>query len=254
MARLASPLQNIKDHYTVVVVGSGYGGGIAASRLARAGQSVCVLERGKEFQPGEYPDTSVEFLSESQVHLPDGSTLGPRTGLYDFRVNQELNALVGCGLGGTSLINAGVALRPEDRVFDDPRWPKEIRELLKTTLADGYNRAEQMLGSTPYPADVPPVPKMLAQQKSAQAFGEDKFARLPINVTFQGWRQSSRRRAVGLQSVRRLYVRLQLPRQEYPDHELPARRQKSRRGDFLRSRRPLSGTERRIAGWCIISR
>ena len=185
MSRLASPLQNIKSHYTVVVVGSGYGGGIAASRLARAGQTVCILERGKEFQPGEYPDTGVEFLSESQVHLPDGSTLGPRTGLYDFRVNNELNALVGCGLGGTSLINAGVALRPEDRVFDDPRWPKEIRESLKTTLADSYNRAEQMLGSTPYPADVRPVPKLLAHQKSAQTFGSETFARLPINVTFQ---------------------------------------------------------------------
>ena len=185
MPRLSSPIQNIKNHYTVVVVGSGYGGGIAASRLARAGQSVCVLERGKEFQPGEYPDTSVEFLGESQVHLPDGSTVGPRTGLYDFRVNQELNALVGCGLGGTSLINAGVALRPEARVFDDPCWPATLRESVSNTLADGYRRAEEMLGSAPYPEDVPAVPKMIAQQKSATVFGEGRFARLPINVTFK---------------------------------------------------------------------
>ena len=35
------------------MVGSGYGGGITASR---AGRQVCVLERGREFQPGEYPD------------------------------------------------------------------------------------------------------------------------------------------------------------------------------------------------------
>src|SRR5437762_11983568 len=106
MARLSSPIDTIKAHYSVVVIGSGYGGGIAASRLARAGQSVCVLERGKEFQPGEYPDTDVEFLSEIQAHLPDGRTIGSRLGLYDLRVNPELNALVGCGLGGTSLINA----------------------------------------------------------------------------------------------------------------------------------------------------
>jgi len=185
MTRLASPIQNIKDHYTVVVVGSGYGGGIAASRLARAKQRVCVLERGKEFQPGDYPDTDVEFLSETQVHLPDGKVIGPRTGLYDFRMNQELNALVGCGLGGTSLINANVALRPEPRVFDDSRWPKSLRDEVNTTLAEGYDRAEEMLQSTPYPEHFPDLPKMLAQQKAAQAFGADKFARLPINVTFK---------------------------------------------------------------------
>ncbi len=59
MARLSSPIDQLKPHYTVVIVGSGYGGGIAASRLARAKAAdnseitVCVLERGKEFQPGD---------------------------------------------------------------------------------------------------------------------------------------------------------------------------------------------------------
>lgn len=101
MPRLASSIESIKDHYTAVVIGSGYGGGIAASRLARAGQQVCVLERGKEFQPGEYPDTDLEALNEIQVRLPD-QTIGSRTGLYDIRVSDDLNALVGCGLGGTS--------------------------------------------------------------------------------------------------------------------------------------------------------
>ena len=53
--RLAKDIASLKTHYTVVVVGSGYGAGVAASRLARAGQSVCVLERGRELRPGEYP-------------------------------------------------------------------------------------------------------------------------------------------------------------------------------------------------------
>jgi succinate dehydrogenase/fumarate reductase flavoprotein subunit len=39
MARLSSSIEHMKSHYTVVVIGSGYGGGIAASRLARAGQT-----------------------------------------------------------------------------------------------------------------------------------------------------------------------------------------------------------------------
>ena len=44
-ARLSSPVEDLKDHYEVVVVGSGYGGAIAASRLARAGRQVCACEQ-----------------------------------------------------------------------------------------------------------------------------------------------------------------------------------------------------------------
>lgn len=184
MPRLSSPIEDIKDHYAVVVVGSGYGGGIAASRLARAGQQVCVLERGKEFQPGEYPDTELEALSEIQVNLPD-QTIGSRTGLYDIRISDDMNALVGCGLGGTSLINANVASRPEPRVFDDPRWPKALRDDVKTLLDEGFHHAEEMLGSNPYPADFPPIPKMQALETSSTAFRDGQFYRLPINVTFK---------------------------------------------------------------------
>ena len=53
MEILSRPIDKMLDHYSVVVVGSGYGGAITASRVARAGQSVCVLERGKELHPGE---------------------------------------------------------------------------------------------------------------------------------------------------------------------------------------------------------
>jgi cholesterol oxidase len=182
MTRLSSAPGDLKDHYSVVVIGSGYGAAIAASRIARAGQSVCILERGKEFQPGEYPDTVLEAGEEMQTGLPEGH-VGPRSGLYQFQVDDDMNVFKGCGLGGTSLVNANVSLPPEPRVFEDPRWPPEFRADLKGRVAEGFRRAEEMLKPTPYPADWPPLNKLRAQEMSAAAMKE-KVYRMPINVNF----------------------------------------------------------------------
>ena len=183
MTRLASPIENIKDHYTVVIVGSGYGGAIAASRLARAGQQVCLLERGKEFQPGEYPNTEAEALVEMQSDLP-GEHLGPKTGLYDFRINEDINVVLGCGLGGTSLINANICLPPDPRLFADPCWPQGLRDDVATLLAEGVRRAEEMLKPAPYPQGFPNLNKLQALEQSAN-FLQEKFYRPPIEVTFK---------------------------------------------------------------------
>jgi cholesterol oxidase len=182
MARLSSPLNQIKNHYEIIVVGSGYGGGIAASRLSRAGRQVCLLERGKEFQPGEYPDTELEAFQEMQADFPGGH-VGSRNSLYDFRVNEEINVFLGCGLGGTSLVNANVVLRAEPRVFDDPRWPQEVRADLSTLVEEGYRRAVEMLKPTPLPVSIE-LPKLSALERSARALNEN-FYRPPINVTFE---------------------------------------------------------------------
>ncbi|MGA2134848.1 MAG: GMC family oxidoreductase N-terminal domain-containing protein [Bryobacteraceae bacterium] len=181
MPRLSLTNSKIKASYTVVVVGSGYGGAIAASRLARAGQQVCVLERGRELQPGEYPDTEDEVLAEVQAQLPDGH-IGSRAGLYDFHVNPDVNVFVGCGLGGTSLINGNVAVRPGRRLFEDARWPRALRDGAKS-LEDGFLRAEEMLRPVPYPARYPNLAKLEALERSAAHLGEH-CSRVPITVSF----------------------------------------------------------------------
>src|SRR6185437_4503875 len=68
MNRLSSAPTALQAHYEVVVVGSGYGGAIAASRMARAGRSVCVLERGREFVAGEFPRTPFEGAAQVQYN------------------------------------------------------------------------------------------------------------------------------------------------------------------------------------------
>jgi cholesterol oxidase len=183
MRRLSRPVEQMRPHYDVIVVGSGYGGGIAASRLARAGRRVCVLERGREILPGEYPDTVGEVLREAQLDGPRGR-IGRPTGLYDLRLNDDINVFLGCGLGGTSLVNANVSLPPEPRVFDDPRWPADFRADVGTRLAEGFARAAEMLRPVPYPDTFPRLAKLEALQASSAATG-GVFARTPINVTFE---------------------------------------------------------------------
>jgi cholesterol oxidase len=180
-ARLSSPVEEIRDHYTVVVVGSGYGGGIAASRLARAGQRVCVLERGKERLPGEFPRTTAEVIPELQVDK-HGAHIDLHNGLFDMRFFKDINVLVGCGLGGTSLINANVSIRADPRVFEDLRWPAALRADL-AGLEAGYRRAIEMLVPVAVPDAVTPA-KTAAQDRSAAALGAP-FRRTEVNVTFE---------------------------------------------------------------------
>lgn len=180
MLSLSLPNHQIKEVYDVVVVGSGYGGGISASRMARAGKKVCLLERGKEFLPGDFPDAPTEALREVQTNSAMGHT-GGRTDLFDFNLNEDMNVLVGCGLGGTSLINANVSLKAEDRVFEDPVWPDEIRQ--DGLIEQGYKHAMAMLLPKPYPENAPQLPKLQAFEESAQAMGA-QFSRPPINVNF----------------------------------------------------------------------
>lgn len=180
--RLSKPIEDIGDHYDVVIVGSGYGGSIAASRLARAGKKVCLLERGKELQPGEYPDTLPEASLEFQVDTPGGH-VGSRTGLYDLRMNEEMNVFLGCGLGGTSLVNANVALEADPRVFDDPVWPRAIVDDPEG-MERGYALAREMLKPVPIPDRVAQLPKLRALARSAAAL-EGRITRPPINVTFE---------------------------------------------------------------------
>ena len=183
MHRLSSPLEDLKEHYDVVVVGSGYGGGVAASRLARAGRSVCLLERGLERHPGEYPETFFDATRDIQIDTPQGH-LWSRTAMFDFRINPDLNVLVGCGLGGTSLINANVSLPPDPRVFDDPRWPEALQADREGPLADAFSHAIQMLRPVTFPHDGPPLNKFAAHEKSAREM-QQPFRRAPINVTFE---------------------------------------------------------------------
>lgn len=114
-----------------VIVGSGYGGSVMAARLAEAlpTSSVVVLERGKELQPGQYPESFADALP----HLR--SPQKP-LGMFDFRFGQDMDVVVANAVGGGSIINAAVMMEPKGEVFDDGCWPQEINSLsMKPYLA-----------------------------------------------------------------------------------------------------------------------
>lgn len=102
---MSKPLELMRSSYDCVVIGSGYGGGVAASRMARAGQNVCVLERGKERWPGEFPSESDEAFDQlhysgefSPGYLPSKVVKGgDPTGMYHFIFGNGQNAFVGNG-------------------------------------------------------------------------------------------------------------------------------------------------------------
>jgi cholesterol oxidase len=181
MKRLSRPIDQMADHYSAVVVGSGYGGAIVAARIARAGRDVCVLERGKELHPGEYPNSALTGLRETQVGTPTGQH-GSATAMFDFHVGPDITVLVGCGLGGTSLINANVALEPKDWIFQDGRWPAQLRGQ-PGELKRFMPTVKKMLGSRPYPQDWPELPRLKALSRAAEELGRT-VSRPAINVTF----------------------------------------------------------------------
>jgi len=137
--------------YDVVIIGSGYGGSIAAARLATAEYSddkpsICVLERGREWLPGQFPDRLDKGAGE--VFDAQSNPLG----LYRFPAGTDIIPIVGSGLGGTSLINANVVIEPDAEVFDDPRWPQAIREARNQgELQRNFERVRFTLGAGPHP-------------------------------------------------------------------------------------------------------
>lgn len=170
MQPLAQPFETLQADYDAVIVGSGYGAGISASRMARMGLNVCVLERGREVLPGQFPSTLKQGTGELRVDTSFGR-IGPELGLFDLRVNRDISVMVGCGLGGTSLINCSVMMKPEARVFEDFAWPKRFRAEIATALAQGYERAERMLQPVTWHGASAPK-KLRAFEAAAQALGK----------------------------------------------------------------------------------
>ncbi|MBB3178362.1 GMC oxidoreductase [Variovorax sp. Sphag1AA] len=141
LAELASDLRldqpadpRSEPHFDVLIVGSGYGGAMALNELAGWGVDgrplrIAMLERGHEYVPGSFPSTMADLAGHVRFSRSgDASVMGRTWGLFDMRLGADVNVVLANGLGGGSLINAGVMASPLPAVFADPRWPAGIRK------------------------------------------------------------------------------------------------------------------------------
>ena len=110
----------MESRYDVVVVGSGFGGGVTACRLAEQGMRVCVLERGRRFGPGDFPDRA------EQAPMAFWHPILNPGGMLDLRLMKDLSVLTAAGVGGGSLVYANTHLRAPRAVFEQPHWPQAI--------------------------------------------------------------------------------------------------------------------------------
>lgn len=142
-----------------VVIGSGFGGSVAAARLATQGK-VVVLERGKRWEDAALTQT---------LDVPHWSKL------YDFLPGPGILAMGGKGVGGGSLVYSNVSLRAPTGVFDltdasgRRLWPSAYT---RAELDPYYRRVEQLLGVVQLSWNPPPGHEWRTVAQADRVFGE----------------------------------------------------------------------------------
>lgn len=176
MARSTSSSGHDSAHdYDVLVVGSGFGGSVAALRLTEKGYRVGVLEAGRRFEDDEFAKTSWDVRK---------FLFAPRLGCFGIqriRLLRDVVVLAGAGVGGGSLVYANTLYEPKSSAFySDPQWGHitDWRE----ELAPYYDQAKRMLGVVTNPTI---TPSDVVMQKVANDMGVgDSFGMTPVGVFF----------------------------------------------------------------------
>src|SRR5919108_494457 len=104
------------SNYDVVVVGSGFGGSVAALRLTEKGYRVAVVEAGRRFADDEFAKTSWNLRDYLWA---------PALGLFGIQrihLLKDVMVLAGAGVGGGSLNYANTLYVPPKPFFEDPQW------------------------------------------------------------------------------------------------------------------------------------
>lgn len=158
-----------------IVVGSGFGGSVAALRLAEKGYSVAVLECGSRFRDEDFAASTLRN-PRRYFWLPK---LGLR-GILRMTFFKDVLVVSGSGVGGGSLGYANTLYRARPAFFEDPQWGE--LDNWELALAPHYDTAERMLGVTEYegmgPAD------QLLKEYGEEIGVADTFTNTRVGVFF----------------------------------------------------------------------
>jgi cholesterol oxidase len=164
------------DHcdYDVVIIGSGFGGSVAALRLAEKGYRVHVIESGRRFADEDFARTSWNL--RRYLWAPRLKCFGVQ------RIHRlpDVMILAGAGVGGGSLNYANTLYVPPAAFFQDPQWA-HIADW-RAELGPHYETASRMLGVVTNPC-AGPVEQVMAQTADDLGVG-DTFHRTPVGVFF----------------------------------------------------------------------
>lgn len=165
----------------VLIVGSGYGAAMAAlgileSRQTHARPRVWVFEAGREYLPDDFPKTMSEMPGYVGVNALNSSAL------WDVRAGTGAITVSARGLGGTSLVNANVAVRPSPEVLAS--WPGNAQTDWHNRLSLVYGKIEKLLGVKTDP-QVTDNGSFRALGASAAALDQQVQA-APLTINFDG--------------------------------------------------------------------
>jgi cholesterol oxidase len=169
-------MTNSEDNvdYDVIVVGSGFGGSVAALRLTEKGYRVAVIEAGRRFSDDELARTTWDI--RRYLWAPALRCFG----IQRIHPLREVLVAAGAGVGGGSLVYAAALFRPLDTFYRDRQWA-HITDW-RAELAPHYDQASRMLGVITNP-NLTPTDE--AMRKAASDMGvADTFHAAPVGVYF----------------------------------------------------------------------
>jgi cholesterol oxidase len=157
-----------------LVIGSGFGGSVAALRLAEKGHSVKLLECGRRFADHELPRSTWDL--RRYFWAPKFGFKG----IFRLTIFRDVAVVSGSGVGGGSLGYANTLYRAPERFYEDPQWAG--LEDWSEALHPHFDTAERMLGVVTVDADDPA--DLLLREYGAEIGADSTYAKTRVGVYF----------------------------------------------------------------------